>query len=238
VTWLLALLAALIGAGLGFIAGAGLASVLAPVLGISSFEGAAGYFAVFLGGPVGALLGLVGAPLLVLRWRGHRTLSAAAGRLAVVIAGVVGLAALAVGAFWWMRPIVNAGGPAPQLVFEIRLPPGVAPPKPGDDILELQTSQNRMPASAVEIREDQGRPVVSGNVEMYYRTSSRLLVLTMPDKKDVLFDIRVGRSPARIKSFGAWTPADWIAEPGREQPRKATAADQYEIRFRVEWADD
>ena len=59
-TYLLALLAALVGAALGFALGAAAAGLLAPVLGITSFEGASGYFAVFIGGPIGGLAGLDG----------------------------------------------------------------------------------------------------------------------------------------------------------------------------------
>jgi len=171
----------------------------------------------------------------VLRWRGHRTLLAIGGRVALAIASVIALGALALAVVWWMRPIVYPNGLPPQLVFEIRLPPGIVPPSPADSFLELQTSANRMPANSVAIREEQGRPVVTGQVEMYYRAPSRILVLTMPDKTDVLFNLPLGRSPAASKVFGAWTPADFIAEPGKEQPRKATAGDRYEIRYRVEW---
>jgi hypothetical protein len=237
-TYLLSLLAALLGTGLGFFAGAAAAAALAPLLGISSFEGASGYFAVFIGGPLGGLLGLVIGPVLVLRRRGHRGFSAIAGRLGLAVAGVVVLGALVLAVVWWMRPIVNPNGLPPQLVFEIRLPPGAAAPDSREGFLELQTSENRMPANSVKIGEDQGRPLVTGNVELYYRTSSRILVLTMPDKTDVLFTIRVGRSPVRIKTLGEWMAADYIAEPGKEQPRKATAGDRYEIRYRVDWPGD
>ena len=119
-TYLLALLVALVGAALGFALGAAAAGLLAPVLGITSFEGASGYFAVFIGGPIGGLAGLVLGALLVLRRAGHRG-AAVGGRVALVFVGVVGLAAAGVAAFWLMRPLVNANGPAPRLVFEIRL---------------------------------------------------------------------------------------------------------------------
>ena len=124
-TYLLALLAALVGAALGFALGAAAAGLAAPFLGITSFEGASGYFAVFIGGPIGGLAGLVLGALLVLRRAGHRG-AAVGGRVALVFVGVVGLAAAGMAAFWLMRPLVNANGPAPRLVFEIRLPPGVA----------------------------------------------------------------------------------------------------------------
>jgi hypothetical protein len=70
---------------------------------------------------------------------------------------------------------------------------------------------------------------------MYFRTPSRILVLKMPDKRDVLFVLRLGRSPSPSKTPTAWTPADYISEPGSNQPRKATTADRYDIRHRTVW---
>jgi hypothetical protein len=57
--YILAFLAGVIGAGAGFFLAAVLGSVLAGALGGSSFEGAAGYLAVFGFGPVGGLIGLI-----------------------------------------------------------------------------------------------------------------------------------------------------------------------------------
>jgi hypothetical protein len=72
---------------------------------------------------------------------------------------------------------------------------------------------------------------------MYYRTWQRTLVLTLPDKTDVLFDVRLGLSPPHSATFGAWQQAHYIAEPGKEQVRQANA-DRYEIRYRAEWAGE
>ena len=116
--------------------------------------------------------------------------------------GVVGLAAAGMAAFWLMRPLVNANGPAPRLVFEIRLPPGVAisTPRAGDTV-ELQTSKNRMPASLAPGRVDDDRDVVAGSVELYYRTWQRMLVLRLPDKTDVLFELSLGLTPDHTRTF-------------------------------------
>jgi hypothetical protein len=237
-TYTLALLAALVGAALGFALGAAAAGLLAPAFGITAFEGASGYFAVFVGGPLGALLGIVSGALLVLRRAGHRSLEALAGRLALIVVGVLGVGAAVLGTFWVMRPLVNANGPAPQLVFEIRLPPGAARAAVNASAIELQTSRNRMPAALDAGRRDDGREVIVGSVEMYYRTWRRTLVLTMPDKTDVLFDISLGLTPAHAKAFGAWQRADYVAQPGDGQARRATEADRYEIRYRTAWAGE
>ena len=241
-TYLLALLAALVGTALGFALGAVVAALLAPVLGITSFEGASGYFAVFIGGPVGGLVGLVLGAMLVLRRAQQRTRErrggAIAGGVALVLVGVVGVAAAGLGVFWLMRPLVNANGPAPQLVFEIRLPPGVAPPARERDAVELQTAKNRMPATLAAGRRDEGRDVLAGSVEIYYRTWRRTLVLRLSDKTDVLFDLSLGLTPYHTKEFTAWRQADHIARPGDDVARRTTTADAYEIRYRVAWAGE
>jgi len=236
-TYLLALLVALVGAALGFALGATVAGLLAPVFGITSFEGAAGYFSVFIGGPIGALVGLVLGALLVLRRGGQRSAGAMAGGVAFVLVGAIGLAAAGLGAFWLMRPLTNANGPPPQLVFEIRLPPGAAPPSDRDAV-ELQTSENRMPANLAAARRDGDRDILAGSVEIYYRTWRRTLVLRMPDKTDVLFDVSLGLTPDPIKTFTAWRRADYIARPGDDPVRRTTPADAYELRYRVEWAGE
>src|SRR4029453_788286 len=104
-TYLLALLVALVGAALGFALGATAASLLAPVFGITSFEGASGYFAIFIGGPIGALAGLVLGAVLFLRRAGPPRAGPRAVRVVLVLVGAIGLAVAGVGAFWLMRPL-------------------------------------------------------------------------------------------------------------------------------------
>jgi hypothetical protein len=237
VTYVFALLAGIVGAALGALAGAVIAGALASVLGVSNFEGESGYFAVFLGGPAGGALGLVAGATFVLRRSGHHGLVAIGPRLVAIFAGVIGVGGALLAIFWFMRPIINAGGMPPQLVFEIRLPTS-SNGDPTKSTVELQTSQNRMPGTVAEVRREEGRSIMTGRVEMYYRTWQRTLVLTLPDKTDVLFDIQLGLSPPHAKAFGAWQQAHYVAEPGKEQARPANAADGYEIRYRAEWAGE
>ena len=236
-TYVLALFAAVVGGAVGAGLGIGIAGLLAPALGISSFEGASGYFAVFIGGPLGGLLGLVLGAVLVLRGRGHCGFGAISGRLGLIFIGVVLVAAAVIGYLYLSQDILNPNGGAPRLVFEIRLPAGAAPHTDNERPIQLETSKNRMPAlmDRAAGRVDGGRPVLAGSVEMYYRTSSRLLTMTMPDKTDLIFNLKLGSAPKHSREFSPWQRSDHIADPGKDQPRKATAADNYEIRYRAEW---
>ena len=236
--YVLVLLAAVVGTALGFALGAVVAGAMAPMLGITSFEGAAGYFAVFIGGPIGAVAGLCLGGALALSHAGHRGFVAIGGRLALVVAGVVGIGAAILLAFWIARPIINTNGPAPQLVFEIRLPAGATPTAIAGYSIELQTSKNRMPGTLEQPRQEDGRTVIAGSVDLYFRVWQRMLVLTTPDKTDVLWSLSLGLSPSHAKAFGSWQGADYIGEPGKDEARRATKADQYEIRYRTMWAGE
>ncbi len=235
-TYLLSLVMGIVGTALGFALGAAAAAALASLLGITSFEGASGYFAVFVGGPLGGLGGLLLGAWLVLRRAGLRG-GAVAARLGLVFVGMIVLAATGLGMFWLMRPSVNANGPAPRLVFEIRLPSGVEASRPSD-VVELQTGKNTMPALLSGVRRDGGSEVLSGSVELYYRTWNRMLVLRLPDKTDVLFELSLGLTPTHTRTFTDWRRANYIARPGDQQARRTTSADAWEVRYRVDWSGE
>jgi hypothetical protein len=236
-TYVLALVAAIVGGAIGTALGFFVAGALAAVLGITSFEGASGYFAVFIGGPIGCLIGMVAGAVWMLRRRGVQGFGAISGRLGLVAVGVVAAAAAVIGVLYLSQDIVNPNGAAPQLAFEIKLPPG-AVTAPGD--IQLNTTKNRMPALMHKdyTRNEDGRMVIVGLVEMYYRTSQRLLVVNMPDKTDVLFNVKLPGVPKHSREFSEWRRADYIGEPGASQTRKPTAAESYEIRYRAQWAGE
>lgn len=156
--------------------------MVAPALGISSFEGAAGYFAVFVFGPVGGLIGLVLGLWLVFRYKGgHRTFSAIAGRSAFVVVAIAVVAAA--GVQLRLATLENfSNGPSPQMEFEIRLPAhAVITSKQGLDV-EMQAGSQRSGGLLRDewLRQDGDRPVLVGFVPLYTRTSQRMLVVSRP----------------------------------------------------------
>jgi MFS family permease len=236
-TLLLSLLAGIAGAAIGWVAAAALTMALGGLFGVSDFEGGRGMLAIWGIGPLGGLAGLVAGIVLVLRKRGGFSAGAIAWRLPLVIAGIVALASLAV---WWVyetRPILNTSGPAPRLAFEVRLPPGVAT---ADGVkAELHTEKNKMPGlvSRDAPRIDNGRALLTGSVELYYRSGWRLLEVRMPGQHDRIFKLNLPASPRRTTEMTRWQKADFIAEPGLSQPRKAGADEAFEIRYRVLWPE-
>ena len=232
-TFLLALIGAIVGLVAGFFAGALAGTLIASATHMSNFEGAAGYFAAacgLLGAPVGLFLGV----WLALRVQGKRkdvgaamTYSALSlGTLVAVAAGVIGLMLL-------LDDTLNRGTSKPQALFEIRLPPGTTIPENRRGIeVELNTDRNSSSAFFHdEWRKDGNRPVISGGVELAYRTTARLLVLKIKGEPDRLFKLKLPGRPGHSDDFGPWQPVDFVAE-GAGEPRKAIPADQYEIRYR------
>jgi len=238
-TFLLALLAGILGAVGGYLLAAVGGAALAPLLGISSFEGEAGYFAAFLCGPLGATVGLIAGVVLVLRRRGVRAFGAVTGRLALVAVSIAALVAAGVGVIYMNRDLVSSNSAPPQLAFEIRLPPGAIAPAPDDITVHLDSAKGHLPGAlfADKFRRDGDRPVIVGAVDIPYRESRRLLVLRLPSEPDRLFVLGIGRDPEHAKDLGPWHHVDYIAEPGKE-PRRATEDDDYEVRYRPVWVGE
>jgi hypothetical protein len=237
-TYLLALLAGLAGAAAGWIAAAAATLLLGGTFGVSDFEGGRGMLAVWGIGPIGGLIGLLVGAGLVLRLRGGHSAGGIALRVPLVVAGI---AAIVAAGLWWMyetRPVLNTNGPAPRLAFEVRLPPGLAADT-GAIKAELHTEKNRMPASVSREgpRIENGRAVIAGSVDLYYRSGWRILEVKVPGQDDRLFQLGLPASPRKTTQFGRWERAQFIAAPGLSQPRKAGAGEPFEIRYRVIWAE-
>ena len=86
-------------------------------------------------------------------------------------------------------------------------------------------------------RSEDGRSIVTGSVEMYYRSGWRLLEVRVPGQDDRIFQIGLPASPRRSTAFGRWERAHFVAAPGLSQPRKAGPDEAFEIRYRVLWPE-
>jgi hypothetical protein len=176
---------------------------------------------------------------LVLRYGGgYWSLPALAGRGALVVAGVAAAVGLGLWAYMLSDDLLVHNALSPQVKFELRLPANAALP---DNLaglsIDLNTDKNTMPAALTEAHKDDGRPLIAGTVDLYFRTSSRILVLRVDGEPDRLFMLKLARNPPASPDFGAWQRVDYVADGPQGEPRKAGAGDAYEIRYRVERAD-
>lgn len=233
-TYLLALLAGIAGAVVCFFAGAGVASVMAPVLGISSFEGASGYFAGFVGLLTG-LAGFIAGILLTARLRNGRW--SLANSVKYTLVSFAAVAALTTGGIMLrLATLEHFRGLNPTLYFEIRLPDGMAAPDRRKIDFEMQAGSQRSGGQLVDdwLRHDGERAVLQGFVPLYTRTSQRMLVVTLPDRPKLLFSIRLAATPKVSDSFGAWQRIDYLDDMKADsQPRRPAGGENYEIRLRV-----
>jgi hypothetical protein len=233
--YVLAALAGLACAALGALVGALITAMITALAGISDFEGARGMVIVWLGGPIGGVAGLIIGLWLVLRfYGGHRGFGAIAARSAGIIVALVALTGGGIMLMLATDATLNRNGAKPQLVFEIRFPPGTTlPPGLRGIEVELSTDRNTMPALLQRDRVRTGeRPVLAGLVELAFRTSRRLIVLRMPGAPARLFSLKVPATPPHHDSFGPWQPVDFVAD-SEGQPRPAGGEQGFEIRYRT-----
>jgi hypothetical protein len=235
-TILFALLFGLAGGVAGFLAGALVSGVIAGAMHMSNMEGARGYFAVAVGLLTG-VIGMVLSIILTLRWRGVTNLAGVLGGSLATIGGLIALAAAGVGLYYISIPHpIHRGGPPVYLKFEIVPPAGGQAPDLATWETELNTDKNSMPAYWDRDAHDQlnGRPVAAGRVELYYRTTQRLLVMKMPNREARIFRLRLPADPtgSKFRQWSDWRKADFADAPGQDHP--APKDSDYSIRYLIE----
>lgn len=253
--FLIAILAGILGAGLGLVAGWFVGEFLAWLFEVSCFEGACGYF-VGLIAIIGGLVGLVAGPLIALvagRRRAGREAPADAvpGRARAKTAGqfvgaIAVIVALGAGGTWlyaWLADD-SLGGPnraPPQLHYEIRFPAGTALPDTAAGVdVQLDTEKNQAWGDLFDdwTRRDGDRPMIAGFFELYFRASSRVLSVKLPEGPRYIFVLKLPRAPGHMAAYTDWHPADAVDEDGSAQPRAASGQEGVEIRYRVVYAGE
>ena len=147
-------------------------------------------------------------------------------------------AALALLAFvaWDMRHAAQAYlgiNPAkPAVEFEIRLP-RAALAAVTDSQVELVTDRNQKLArmQALPASDHAGRAVLRGSVTLDYRTTDRVVVLTLPGQPQRQFRLRLAANPGHSGQFGPWHLVDRVASPTGAPAREPD--DAFAIRYRV-----
>ncbi len=221
----LQILGGVVGAILGFVA----AILLSELLGFGNRADpiASGLLALFVIGPIGAIAGLVlGTKLAMLVPRSERAGSLARNSLKAFAVLVVLCAAAGTAYYVYAvntaTPWLNPNAANPLLVFEVRLPAGTPLPASGADVaFELQTAVNTMPGEPrpKQFRRDGDKPIVAGDVELAFRTASRMLLVKIKDQPDRLYTIGLSAKAPHASQLGPWLPQ----------------GDGSEIRYRAQW---
>ena len=139
-----------------------------------------------------------------------------------------------------LATVEHFSGGAPTLEFEIRLPAGMPAPDRGKVDFEMQAGSQRSGGVFKDewMRREEDRVVLSGLVPLYTRTSSRILVVTLPGQPKLLFQIGLSATPKISEQYGAWQRVGHVDDMKADsQPRRPGAAETFEIRYKVpDWS--
>ena len=222
---------------IGYLAAALPSAIVMGWYGVTDFEGARGMGAAFVFGPMGGLAGLIGGIWLGLRLGGPQPRGGALRRAGIALAVIVAIAGAGLAIQYSAVPhrleYDQAGA---SLEFELRAPADFAPAAdPATIEVTLDTDLNQQPAIWHDpaLRQDGDRKILSGEVELYYRTSQRLLVFRFPDGRDRIFRPALSARPDPEDGWSAWRPVDFVGLQGQAQTVKPGRDDALELRYRV-----
>ena len=239
-TYVLAVIAGIVGAVVGYAVAATVAVAIAGCFGMSDFEGGRGMFGAFVAGPIGGLFGMIASAWLALRRRDRQASSGRTlARLGAVLAAIAALVAAGIALRFYTIDVYTDTLP-PDLEFEIRVPADAAVPDRSQLSVEVHTDRNVGEGQVFDdwSQADGGYRVIRGAVPLAFKTSSRLLVVRFPDQPTRLLRLPLSRDPSSAPDLGPWRHVDLIDVAGEGAPRKAPADDPIEIRYRVRRAGE
>lgn len=125
---------------------------------------------------------------------------------------------------------------APAVEFEIRLPRTAATTDLQREAqVELLTDQNQTLAridDSLRATED-GRSVLRGSVPLKFRTSERMVVLSLPGQEQRAFKLRLPPNPSPSDEFGPWHMVDRVSRTHTKEVTRNIPDDNFAIRYRV-----
>src|SRR3954468_11563383 len=235
-TYLIAIIAGIIGAVAGWYAGdAAVPSLVDSMALLPDIGQIKSMIDPGVAREVAASVGLLIAVWLALRiYAGHRTFRALAWRGLAVILAVVTLTVgtARVGAVVFDQFGMNAG--ALSVAFEIKLPVTAAmPQRPADVQVELSTDKNQTIAMVSEIARERDVAIVHGTVPILFKTAQREILLSLPGEPVRTFRLRLLASPMKNAEFGPWQGADAADGGPTTSGRNGKTVDEVAIRYRV-----
>ena len=229
-----AALGGLLGAGLGYAFAMFGALFVMSLMGVSDHEGKRAMMAGFVFGPAGAVAGLVLGIWLALRLfpRAADAEPSQWGTGLIILAGIT--VAIGFGGHWWMNSgPLGQNTAAPRLSFEVRVPvaSGLRPAQ-----VTLDTDQNQMPATlkAGGPQREGDWLVTSGEVELYFRTSRRILAVDFGGGRQHVYTLKLRASPSGTPDWSEWQKVDTVFySTGQSRGAPPGVDDVSEMRLRV-----
>jgi MFS family permease len=233
---LIAMFAGLAGGALSGVAASFLTVWICQMLGVSNRDGGIGYFGLFMGILAG-MVGTVVTIILTLRWRGQSGASVVA-QTPMAVAGIIALGALGLWLYYNSKDHPVVDGAPPVLDFELQAPANASLPDPKSIQVRLQAGEKGRDDGWWDEQQTEtveGRPVLTGHMQLYLRTSQRLIVFQFPGGVDQLFQLRLPASPLgrKYQKWSAWQPADFVFTPESRIGQRVPAENAYRMRYLV-----
>jgi hypothetical protein len=234
---LIAMIAGLAGGALSAAATFFITLGVCRALHVSDREGASGYLAMYLGLLVG-LVGLILSIVMTLRFRGQSG-GAIWAQAPLAVGGIVAMAAVGMYLYYNAHdhPIITNGAP-PVMQFQLQAPSNANLPDAQSIKVQLQSGDSRAEGQwdAAQAGQVDGRPVLTGHLELFVKTSQRMLVFDFPGQVNQLFNLRLPASPLakKYQKWSDWQSADFMFTPASNVGQKVTPENAYRIRYLVE----
>lgn len=217
----------------GFAVGVTVLGELAPLWGIPNREGAAGMFAIAVGGPLGTIAGVLLSLRLLRRYATdlRRKRYMAAGALAILIGVPLGLWAHET---WRTWDRIYPSGDEYGLSFQIRLPAAHPSPEGAKIGIELRSPKENPSCIVYDhphgLSRESDRFIISARCPLRYRTAKRSILMRMGDEPTQVFEARVAARP-ESRTYSEWFPADEVFDNVSGQRRPPRPDEKYEIRY-------
>ena len=209
---------------------------ICQALHVSDREGAVGYLGMFVGLLVG-LAGMILSIVMTLRYRGQAA-GAIWAQAPLAVGGIVAVAALGLFLYYNAHDHSITNGAPPALQFQLQAPSNADRPDPKSIKVQLQAGETRADGSwdDAPIGQVDGRPVLTGHLQLYSKTSRRMLVFDLPGHVNQLFNLGLPASPLakKYQEWSDWQSADFMFTPASNVGQKVTPANAYRIRYLVE----
>jgi hypothetical protein len=215
---------------IGFVAGA---IGLTGLFGIPSMEGQAGYFAMFIGGPIGALCGAAAAFMLSRRLAERPKKIAVAASWLVIVLFFGGAFTIELVRDW--DKLSKYGGTS-DLSWRVRLPAGADWPAGQKAGFELRSDKENVTCVMCDAphgtAREEGRFILNGNCQLLYAAPKRELWVRIGGGPNLIFKLRI---PARYEvvpySVSAWYKVDEVLDPAPGSQRRPPKPEEagYEV---------
>jgi hypothetical protein len=217
---------------IGFVAGA---IGLTELAGIPSMEGQAGYFALFVGGPVGAVIGAVIGFIISKSFEGNPKAGqwAVGGSYLLIVLFFGGAYAIELARTW---DKLDDSGSEKDLSWRVRLPAGAPWPAGQKAGFELRSEKENVACSMYDAphgtsREEE-RFIFNGSCKLRFATPKRELWVRIGGGPNLIFKLRI---PARYEvvpySVSSWYRVDEVLDPAEGSQRRAPKPEEagYEV---------